>query len=327
MPMLARRTVLAVGMAAHALARTPAVVGSNAPPNTPWERQWKRFAENATNAGVPVEMMTGGELGSDEGIIAALRRNRVQVGGFTLAAMANVVPEFALLTIPYFFASAEEAAYVQDTTALTVFEPLMREKGLAFLQWTNSGWAGVFSMSPVRTPDQIKGRKFRAAPAIAHRVFLESVGADVVPLGLADVIPALQTGLVEGGVITLPYYGPTFSETARFFTATQHYPEAGVIAANAGWFADLTLSEQVAMRGAFGDIAIVRAEIAETERVMAESLRAKGVTILDLTAAEHAQWASATSTIADRLVATISGRAPEVLAGLTAARDAFRRGR
>lgn len=324
MPGPTRRAFLAVAAATPAAGRSPAIVGSNAPPNTPWERQWQRFAENADKAGVPVEMMTGGELGSDEGIIAALRRNRVQIGGFTLAAMANVVPEFALLTIPYFFASAEEAAYVQDTTALTVFEPLLREKGLAFLQWTNSGWAGLFSMTPVRTPGQIKGRKYRAAPAIAHRVFLEAVGADVVPLGLADLIPSLQTGMVEGGVITLSYYGPTFSETARSFTNTLHYPEGGVIAANATWFADLTSAEQTAMRAAFGDIAVLRQEIADIEKSMTASLRAKGVTVLDLTDTEHAQWAAATSGIADRLVADIGGRAPEVLAGLVAARAAFR---
>jgi len=321
---LARRTLLAAA-ATPSFARAPAVVGSNAPPNTPWERQWKRFAENAAQAGVPVEMMVGGELGGDEGILAALRRNRVQVGGFTLAAMANVVPEFALLTIPYFFASAEEAAYVQDTTALTVFEPLLREKGLAFLQWTNSGWAGLFSTSPIRDPAQLKGHKYRAAPAIAHRVFLEAVGADVVPIGLADLIPALQTGMVEGGVITLSYYGPTFADTAPYFTNTRHYPEAGLVAANADWFSSLTPTEQAAMRNAFGDIAVVRVEIADTEREMTASLRQRGVTILDLSDDERARWADATSSIAERLVREIGGQASAVLAGMTAARDAFRR--
>ncbi len=317
---------MAGAIAGPASARAPAIVGSNAPPNTPWERQWQRFARNATAAGIPVEMLTGGELGSDEGIIAALRRNRVQIGGFTLAAMANVVPEFALLTIPYYFASAAEAAYVQDSTSLTVFEPLLRAKGLAFLQWTNSGWAGLFTMTPVRTPDQLRGRKYRAAPAIAHRIFLEEVGADVVPLGLADLIPSLQAGMVEGGVITLSYYGPTVSETARYFTNTRHYPEAGVVAANAAWFSELSGVEQSDLRGAFGAIDQVRAEIADAEDGFARALRAKGISIIELEPQEHQAWIDATKPIERKLVSLIGGAAEEVLGAMNKARLAYRSG-
>jgi TRAP-type C4-dicarboxylate transport system substrate-binding protein len=321
-----RRTLLATSLIPPAaFAAEPALVGANAPPNTPFEKQWKRFAANAGQAGVPVKLMTSGELGGDEGILASLRRNRIQVGGFTLAAMANVVPEFALLTIPYLFDSAAEAAYVQDITALTVFEPLLREKGLSFLQWTDSGWAGVFSLAPIRVPADVRGKKLRAAPAIAHRTFLEVIGADVVPLGTADIIPSLQTGLIVGGVTTTSYYGPAFSDMARFFTRTRHYPEGGAVVANGAWFGGLSAEQQVAMRRAFGAPAQVRAEIAEADAEISRNLTATGVTFIDLTEGERTEWVEASRAVEEQLVTALGGKAPQVLIALKDARADFRK--
>ncbi|MDX2221925.1 MAG: TRAP transporter substrate-binding protein [Rhodospirillaceae bacterium] len=319
----------AIGFATAALvpgarAQAPAVVGSNAPPNTPWEAQWTRFAQRAEAGGVPVSSMTAGQLGSDETILAALRRNRVQVGGFTLAAVTGVVPELALLTMPYLFANEDEAAYVQDTVVGEIFAPLLRAQGLAYLQLTASGWSGIYAKRPVRVPADIKGRKFRSSPTLAHRAFLDAAGADVVPIGLADVIPALETGLVDGGVMVLSYYGPAVSDAAKFFTRTRHYYEGGLVLANAGWFDRLGPAQQAALRAAYDTPAESRAVVRAAEADILAKLAAKGATVIEPTPDEHAAWVAATVSAADRLVRDIGGQAADVRARLVAARDAYR---
>lgn len=309
---------------AVARAQSPAVVGSNAPPNTPWEAQWARFAERAEAGGVPVASMTAGQLGSDETILAALRRNRVQIGGFTLAAVTGVVPELALLTMPYLFADEDEAGYVQDTVVGAVFAPLLREQGLEFLQLTASGWSGIYAKRPVRVPADLRGRKFRSSPTVAHRAFLDAAGADVVPIGLADVIPALETGLVDGGVMVLSYYGPAVSDAARYFTRTRHYYEGGLVLANAAWFDRLDEAQQAALRAAYDTPAQSRAIVRAAEAEILRRLTAKGVTVIEPTPEEHAAWVAATSPAAERLVRDIGGQAADVKARLVAARDAYR---
>jgi TRAP-type C4-dicarboxylate transport system substrate-binding protein len=323
-----RRAVLGLAAAgawaARAGAQSPAVVGSNAPPNTPWEAQGARFARRAEAGGVPVSSMTGGQLGSDETILAGLRRNRVQIGGFTLAAVTGVVPELALLTMPYLFETEDEAGHVQDTVVGEIFAPLLRAQGLEYLQLTASGWSGIYAKRPIRLPADIKGRRFRSSPTLAHRAFLDAAGADVVPIGLADVIPALETGLVDGGVMVLSYYGPAVSDSARFFTRTRHYYEGGLVLANAAWFDRLDPGQQAALRAAYDTPAQSRALVREAEAVILKELAAKGATVIEPTAEEHAAWVAATASAADRLVREIGGQAGEVRARLVAARDAYR---
>ena len=73
-------------------------------PNTVGEQQWfdfQRSVEEGTEGRIKVRMLVHGQLGSEEQIVAGLRRDRVQVGNLSAMVASTIVPETAILYAPF----------------------------------------------------------------------------------------------------------------------------------------------------------------------------------------------------------------------------------
>ncbi|MEM9305555.1 MAG: TRAP transporter substrate-binding protein DctP, partial [Pseudomonadota bacterium] len=215
-------------------------VAGNAPAGTPWHAQWERFEASIREqpeSGLDPQMFVTGQLGNPDAALANTRRGRVQVGGFPLAGAATVVPELNMLLVPFLFENEAEVDYVLDNHLLSAFEDLFREKQLVLLQWVDAGWNNLYGSESLATPTAVSGKALRSQPTIASQVFLESLGADTIPMGYAEVLPALQTGLIKGGESVTPMYlvGGLVGE-ASHLTLTRHAYDSGVIVANRTWF-------------------------------------------------------------------------------------------
>ena len=75
-------------------------VGAFSLPNSPWDIQWTRFREAVEASGLTLEYFIRGEVGSEEAMLAALKRNRLQVGGTSLQGIASLIPEINVAMSP-----------------------------------------------------------------------------------------------------------------------------------------------------------------------------------------------------------------------------------
>ena len=153
-----------------------------------------------------VILLIDGQVGTEESMIAAMRRARAQLAMLSTPGTSAAIPELSLLMAPYLFESFAEADFVLDNHILAMVKTLFADKGLHFIQWIDSGWFNVFSRTPVRVPQDIKDMRMRAAGGPAARVFLQEAGADVAQLPFADLVPGLQTGLLSGGATNTAMY-------------------------------------------------------------------------------------------------------------------------
>jgi TRAP-type C4-dicarboxylate transport system substrate-binding protein len=77
-------------------------------------------------------------------------------------------------------------------------EQSLEDKGFATLFWVDAGFIHFFSKKPVNAPDDLRRLKFFAwAGSEDGLAVYRSAGFNVVPLETADIIPSLQTGLIE----------------------------------------------------------------------------------------------------------------------------------
>ena len=319
--------LLLVGCIAQPAAATDVATGNVtalAQVDSPWDKHWDYFKAKINEApSVELEYFIRGEIGTEEQMLTALRRNRVQIGGITMWGLAGIIPEAAVPMIPFLFESEEEVDFVFDEYLKPLFTEFLAERGLVFLDWSEVGWNNIYADKPVVTPADAAGLKLRGSPNFAAQAFLQSVGADSIPLGTSDIAPALQTGLVDGGLSSMVFFYYALSDFATHVTETHQSYDQGIVMANKLWWDTLKPEQQRVIKDAFFPIQSARADIRELIKTLKADLVARGTTMHTLSRAQRAIWMNATAPAHAAILEEIGGRAILVYNAIQESKLAF----
>ncbi|NND53961.1 MAG: TRAP transporter substrate-binding protein [Gammaproteobacteria bacterium] len=303
----------------------PVTIAGTTFPNTMGERHWLGFAEQVeANTGLPLRLLIYGQLGSEDQLVSGLRRGRVQFANLSAMAASTVVPETALLYAPFLFDNEAESDFVYDEYLTPLYRELLAEKGLHLVSWYEIGFIHVYGKQPLLSPDDMPGRRFRVGAGPAARLFGKAIGADVIPLGFADVVASLQTGLIESGENSVSLYARTgIAGEAPHLTLTAHSFGVSVIVASKAWWDGLSAAEQAAVTAAWPSAQAVRAEVRAESAADLAAGSELGITVHPLTPAERARWREITAPVTQQLIATIGGRSAEIHEVIQRGREAF----
>jgi TRAP-type C4-dicarboxylate transport system substrate-binding protein len=172
-----------------------------APEGSSWFRVLQDMGEEwrkASNGTVTLRIYPGGVAGDEDAMIRKMRIGQIQAAAITGIGLAYLEPSFYALHIPMMYASDEEFDFVRDRYA-PVLERKMEEKGFIVLNWGDAGWVHFFSKTPVVTPAEAKALKLFQWSGDTKLVQLyKQTGFHPVPLSTNDLLPGLQTGMVDG---------------------------------------------------------------------------------------------------------------------------------
>lgn len=332
--LLPAMSFVCLGVAASTFAdegqpRIKLTAGAFAAPGSPWDMDWQQFSRDLTensNGEAKVKLLIRAETGGEPATMSAIRRNRIQFGGFTLGGASAIVPELSMLLTPFFFDTFEELDYVMDEHLLKVFRPLFAEKNLFLVSWTDVGWAHFYGRRPILHPRDAEGYSLRSQASEASQILMQSLGGDMLQMPFSDVIPALQTGLVEGGETNIILYGITgLDGEAPHLTLTRHSYDSGVVVANYKWFMGLSEADQNMILESYPKPAASRVRIRGFAKRVDAAVRAKpNVTIHTLSADERQEWVNATKGNAERIIQEIGGKAAEVYQAMIEGRRDYR---
>ena len=298
-------------------------------PNTVGEQQWfdfQRNVEEGTEGRVKVRMLVHGQLGSEEQIVAGLRRDRVQVGNLSAMVASTIVPETAILYAPFLFDSEQEADFVYDQFLTELFTTLFAEQGLHLMRWNEIGFHHIYSVTPMLSPEDMRGRRFRVSASEASRLFAKAFAADVIPLGFGEIVPSLQTGLIEAGENSVSMYVRTgTSGEAPHLTLTAHCFGMSVIVASKAWWDRLTEADRRVMAGAYPSVEESRRVTREEAARDLQNAADFGIVPRRPDSAERIAWAATVSHVPGELAAAAGGRSELVLETVAEGRDAFAR--
>ena len=283
-------------------------------PNTPWHDFWLRFEQAVNESGaddIDLDMFIAGELGGEETALANLRRGRVQVGGFALQGLATLIPELNVLLLPYMFESRDEVAFVMDNYVADAFSELFAEKNLTLIQWSEVGWFYIYSKTPVVLPSDAAGLSMRASNAMGSRYFADAIGADQIPLSFPEVIPALQTNLIESGQSGVGMYTLAgIAKEAPHLTLTRHAFDMGPVLMNKEWLDGLSDRHREIVLGSVEEVNASRRAIRSMlDGFFADELPKMNVHLHELTAAQVAEWRRVALPTHQQLIDNIGGDA------------------
>ncbi|MDR3630346.1 MAG: TRAP transporter substrate-binding protein DctP [Desulfocapsaceae bacterium] len=190
-------------------------VATLAPDGSVWVKQFQDFAKEVSDKSgdeIQFKLYPGGIMGDDQAMYRKMRVGQLNGGGFTMTGIADVVPDFRVLAIPFLFGSYDEVDTVRNSL-IPYFKNKFKEQGLEFIAMTEVGFIYTMSTQPVASmADLKKGKSWAPSGDPITGTFLAKLGITPIPLSIPDVLSSLQTGLVDTvfnslyGSIVLQWY-------------------------------------------------------------------------------------------------------------------------
>lgn len=195
-------------------------VASLAPEGSIWATRFNDFAREVltkSNGEVGFKAYPGGVMGDDRAMHRKMRIGQLHGGGFTMIGIGEVVPDFRVLGIPFLFDSYEEVDQLTPRL-MPRFQKAFNDKGLILLALTEVGFAHTMSTLPLTGLFELKkSRTWVPSGDSLNIIFLDTLGVVPIPLAIPDVLPALQTGMID--TVFNSFYGAI---VLQWFTRIQY---------------------------------------------------------------------------------------------------------
>ncbi|CAD5370985.1 TRAP dicarboxylate transporter-DctP subunit [Rubrivivax sp. A210] len=184
-------------------------IGSLVPKNSLYHQQLLEMGEawrKAQGEGAKFVVFTDGSQGGEAELARRMRIGQLQGALLSVVGLREIDPAIsALQNLPLLFKSWEEVDYVREKMR-PAMEKKFLDKGFVVLGWGDAGWVRFFSKAPAFRPDDYKGMKFFAWGSEAEQqAIMKSLGYTPVPLETADILPSIQTGMINV-VPSTPYF-------------------------------------------------------------------------------------------------------------------------
>ena len=187
----------------------PFRIGTLAPKNSLYHRQLLDVGEawrTAQGSGAKYVVYPDGSQGGEAEMARRMRIGQLQGALLSVVGLHEIEPSItALQAMPLLFKSWEEVDYVREKMR-PAMEKKFLDKGFVVLAWGDAGWVRFFSKEPAFKPEDYKKMKFFAWGGEAdQQEIMKSLGYTPVPLETSDILPSIQTGMINV-VPSTPYF-------------------------------------------------------------------------------------------------------------------------
>ncbi|RYG89447.1 DctP family TRAP transporter solute-binding subunit [Loktanella sp. IMCC34160] len=292
--------ILSAGVAFAASAETIIKVGHGAAESFHMHRALLRFeelVEAGSNGEIDVQIFPSSQLGPDREMIEGVQTGVLEMAVPPSSFFAGWDPAFAVIELPYMYASKEIAFEVLDGPAGDGMIERVGGQGLVGLGWLELGVRNVTNnIRPIATPADLEGVKLRTMQVPAHVATFQALGANPTPMNFGEVYSALQQGVIDGqenplAIIT----SQRFYEVQSYLSTTGHVFAVYMPVISQPFFDSLSAEHQQLIRDSMAAARDYQAEIVAAEDAsQLEEIRAVGVEVLELTAEQRQAFADAT---------------------------------
>ena len=156
--------------------------------------------EAETNKRVTFKIYPGGVQGDDATVLRKMRIRQLNGGVFAAGSLTRFFPDLQVYNLPLQFRSYEEVDFVRARMDSYISDGLQKA-GIKTFAFTETGFAYLLANEPVSSLADL--RKLKAwipdnDPIAAE--LIKSFDVSPIPLNITDVLPALQTGMINAVV-------------------------------------------------------------------------------------------------------------------------------
>src|SRR5579864_4831213 len=223
-------------------------------------KDWAAAVEKDSSGRIKVEVYPASQLGSIARQIEGVQFGSIQASLIPPEFFVGVDRRFEVLAAPGLVASMEHGQRVAaDPAVLKLMLGLGANKGLHGVGLFMATPSSIISRTPIRHLADFKGKKIRIFASQFQSVAFDRLGVTPVAMTLADVLPALQQGAIDGADAALNVYVPMhFVDAAKYVTETNQPAIFIIMEVNQKWYDSLPgeLQNIVSQGAAAGSVKI-----------------------------------------------------------------------
>jgi TRAP-type transport system periplasmic protein len=256
------------------------------------------------------------QLGSIPRQIEGTQFGSIQCAIIPPEFFVGVDERFEVMSAPGLVNSMDQGQRVAaDPAVRKLMLGLGANKGLHGLALFMNAPSSVIAKSPIRHLADFKGKKIRVLASPFQTAPISRLGATPVAMTLADVVPAMQQGAIDGAVGGIVVWTPMhFNDAAKYVTETGQPAVFVMVEVNKAWFESLPADLQKIVEA---DAAAEQKAIAPVASDIVDKARTGwtvgGGKLIDLPADEQA-----------KLMQTFSDAVAEVAKSKPAVNDAYK---
>lgn len=175
-------------------------LGTVAPEGSPWHDALQEMGaawQKISDGKIKVRIYPGGVAGDEPDLLRKIRIGQLHAATLSKAGLYSLVPDIDLISYPLMLRSDDELDHLIEKVGPRL-EAQLVEKGFKVLHWSTAGWVYFFSRDPVVMPEDLRRQKlFFWGSDMEYVELLKKSGFQPVPLAINDLLPSLQTGLVD----------------------------------------------------------------------------------------------------------------------------------
>lgn len=281
-------------------------------------QQFKAYIEE--NSPHTVQIFRFGELGESDDIMEQTQSGILQFVNQSPGFTGSLIPEAQIFFIPYLLPveDAQIVEFFRRSKAINeMFTELYAEQGLELLSMYPEGEMVVTADSPIRSPEDFRGKNIRTMtnPLLAetYRAF----GATPTPLPWGEVYGGLQTNIIQGQENPIFWIeSGGLYEVSPHLTFTGHGQFTTAMMANQDFFNGLSDVDQQLVRDASAHAFKHITEYVPGlgERKLAKILQAKPeVTVTRLNAEQRESFRARAAQVEQRFIEMTGERGAALL--------------
>ncbi len=321
--------LLCLGFAVPASAGEETVlkIATLAPEGSTW---WKLFIDfdkrvrEESKGRVRLKIFAGGVAGDEPDVVRKMRVGSLAGGAVTSVGLGEIQPALLALQAPGLYASWDELDAVRQRMA-DKLASLLAEKGYVVLFWGDVGFNRIFSQTKIERPADVgKTKMWVWTQDNVHRVLWDTAGVKAVPLGVPDVLPSLQSGLIDAyptpplAAVSLQWFS-----RSKFMLDLPYSVTIGAFVLSTKSMEKLSAEDRAALMKVSQDMGKELAALVRADNLRAvDAIKRAGIQVTAPSNEAKAEWEKLTAKAADAAAGNVYPK--ELLAEIREAIRAYR---
>ena len=275
-----------------------------------WQKQFKQRLEARAGDRLKVEIYPASQLGTIPRMVEGLLLGTIESFVTPTAFVVGTDPRFQIMDAPGVFDSpAHVHRIINDPKFREHFLKIGEDKGLKPVAIFFNSPMVVLSRKPIRVLGDFKGQKIRTFASPLQTEPLQRLGATPVPMPLSEVMPALQSGSIDGMLAGIPILTAfKYYDAAKAVTVTHSSMVISMGLVSKLWFDRLPADLQriIVEEGRNAQEGLLEWAVANLERAN-KIWTDNGGQLIRLSPDDRAKMMAEMSAVAERLFAADQG--------------------